>query len=234
MRDTGSDTVTPGGLPAPPGHVGGPRGHIVAVSLVGLLALAAFLALAAGYLHAGALVDLDVRISRWVAGRMPAPAEWAARPFTWAGGIAVTPVVAVAAAALLWHARRRADAVLVAASLVGVQILVAVLKASFERSRPDAGSAIPLPHSYSFPSGHAATAAALYGALTVLAVEQARTRAARIACTVTGAALVLAIGASRVILDVHYLSDVLAGFAVGVAWLCACLLGRELLARHGR
>jgi undecaprenyl-diphosphatase len=80
--------------------------------------------------------------------------------------------------------------------------------------------------SLSFPSGHAATAAALYGALTVLVVERAQTPAARTACAVTGMLLVLAIGTSRVVLNVHYLSDVLAGLALGLAWLCACLLVR--------
>ena len=49
-------------------------------------------------------------------------------------------------------------------------------------------------------------------------------RAARIACVVAGVVLVTLIGFSRLYLGAHYLSDVLAGFAAGIAWLMLCLL----------
>ena len=76
----------------------------------------------------------------------------------------------------LWRAARRIDACFVAAAVVGITVLVWVLKNVYERARPDHGSPIALPHSYSFPSGHAATAVVLYGALGLLLAEQARSR----------------------------------------------------------
>ena len=113
-------------------------------------------------------------------------------------------------------------------------MLVPVLKAVYERARPDLGSAIPLPHSYSFPSGHAATAVVLYGALGLLLAERARSRLRAVGWLAGAAVLALAIGASRVLLNVHFVSDVAAGFAVGLAWLCCCLIVRDVLRGDGR
>jgi undecaprenyl-diphosphatase len=108
-------------------------------------------------------------------------------------------------------------------------VLVWVLKNVYERARPDHGSPIALPHSYSFPSGHAATAVVLYGALGLLFAEHARSRLRAAGWLVAATALALAIGASRVLLDVHFVSDVLAGFAVGLAWLCCCAIVRDVM-----
>ena len=116
---------------------------------------------------------------------------------------------------------------LVALSIVGITILVAVLKALFERARPDLGSAIPLPHSYSFPSAHAATAVVLYGGLGLLLAERAESRARAVGWLATAVVVVIAIGTSRILLNVHFVSDVAAGFAVGFAWLGCCAIVRD-------
>lgn len=208
----------------------GHRGRIVLLALVGGLAVLGFVALAAS-LDSGSIADLDRRAEQWAVADAPAWLEWIARVLTRLGG--VVGVVIVVALALLWLLRsgRRADAVLLLLVTIGVQVLVALLKNRYERPRPDTGSPIALPDSYSFPSGHAATGIAVGAALGVLAAERLRSPARR-AVTVALAVLVgLAIGASRVVLNVHFLSDVLAGYCVGLAWLCVCLIGRELLAR---
>jgi undecaprenyl-diphosphatase len=201
---------------------------VLALSLA--LSLAVFVAVAAAYVDGGSMVDLDLRVASWVAANMPAWAEWLARPFTWAGGLFGITIMSAVAVITLERCGRRADAMLVIAVALGAFLLTAGLKQVYERARPDAGSAITLPHSYSFPSGHAATGIAVFGVLAVLAAERARTRRARVLWLLCGLALGAAVGASRVVLNVHYLSDVIAGFCVGLAWLCACLLVRELVA----
>ncbi len=190
----------------------------------------AFVALASAFLRDGQVVVADDEVSRWVADNVPAAVEWLARLFTWLGGPVGTFAVAGIAAVILLRATRRADAAFVVLSVVGITILVAVLKAIFERGRPEIGSPIPLPRSFSFPSGHAATAVVLYGALGLLVAEQARSRT-RAAGWLVGAALIAAaIGASRVLLNVHFVSDVAAGFAVGLALLGCSALVRDVLA----
>jgi membrane-associated phospholipid phosphatase len=187
-----------------------------------------FVLLARAYVDGGLVVSFDDNVSRWVAENLPGSIESIARVVTWIGGVIGSSAVTVVAVVLLWRASRRADALFVAAAFVGISVLVPILKAVYERARPDLAT-VPLPHSYSFPSGHAATAVVLYGALGVLLAERASSRL-RAAGWLAGAALLaLAIGTSRVLLNVHFVSDVAAGFAVGLAWLCCCLIVRDVL-----
>jgi undecaprenyl-diphosphatase len=167
-----------------------------------------------------------------VADSVPGGVEWVARLFTWLGGGVGTAVVTGTVVIVLWRASRHADAAFVGLSVIGVTVLVAVLKAVYERARPELGSPIRLPHSYSFPSGHAATAIVLYGALGLILAERARSRLRAAAWLVAAAALAFAIGASRILLNVHFVSDVVAGFAVGLAWLCCCAIMRAVVTRR--
>jgi undecaprenyl-diphosphatase len=190
-----------------------------------------FVALAALYDHEP-LASVDGDVARWVANDLPTWVEWLARPFSWLGGWIGLTALGVAAAVLLVRERAWLDLAFFAAAYVGSQLVVALLKARFDRPRPDAGSAVPLPDSGAFPSGHAAAGAASLGALAVLAAERIPDRRARtwmwLAVVVGG----LAVGLSRIALNVHYVTDVLAGWCLGLAWLAACLLGREALRRR--
>ena len=187
-----------------------------------------FVLLARAYVDGGLVVSFDDNVSRWVAENLPGSIESIARVVTWVGGVIGASVVTVVAVALLWRGSRRADALFVAAAFVGINVLVPILKAVYERARPDLAT-VPLPHSYSFPSGHAATAVVLYGALGVLLAERASSRLRAAGWLAGAVVLALAIGASRVLLNVHFVSDVAAGFAVGLAWLCCCLIVRDVL-----
>jgi undecaprenyl-diphosphatase len=207
--------------------------RIAVLAVVATLAVVGFLAFADAYLESEPVVDLDLRVEHWVVVHMPGWAEWLARPLTWVGGLVGVVLVVGVVVVVLLRAGRRADAVLVLAATIGVQIVVTLLKSHYGRPRPDEGSPIALPHSFSFPSGHAATGIAVGGVLAVVWAERVRTRAARVGVLALGLLVGVAIGASRVVLNVHYLSDVLAGYCVGLAWLCACLLARELLAGRG-
>jgi membrane-associated phospholipid phosphatase len=236
MRDDGADMVTPGGPSAPLGARttgrdaaaadAGPLGRARLVTLVAALlaALAGYASLAADVVHAGAASEADVDVATWIARSMQGWAEWLARPFTWLGGGFGVTIVVAAVAYQLVRRGRAADAVLLVVVALGGQLLVVTAKAGYERPRPDVGSAIDLPSSFSFPSGHAATGVAVFGLLGLLAATQARTRARRTAAVVGGFAVGVAIGASRVVLNVHYVTDVLAGACLGLAWLMTCLL----------
>src|SRR5712671_4691667 len=124
-------------------------------------------------------------------------------------------VAAVVAAAAIWRVRsrdRRGAAALVLVAAV-TELLNLALKEAFQRPRPSLFQEIATLHSYGFPSGHAMASAAVYGSVaTVLArAYPARRRAILLgACS-----LVLLIGLSRVYLGVHWITDVLAGWAAG-------------------
>jgi len=188
------------------------------------VALLAYAAVAADVVNDGALSERDVDVATWVAGSMPSWAEWLARPFTWLGG--VVGITAVVAAVTVWLLVRRAvpEAALLLVVTLGVQVLVWTAKHGYARPRPDVGSAIPLPSSYSFPSGHAATGIAVFGLLGLFAATIVRTRRERVVASGAGIALGVLIGVSRVVLNVHYVTDVLAGWFLGLAWLTVCVL----------
>jgi membrane-associated phospholipid phosphatase len=98
--------------------------------------------------------------------------------------------------------------------------VVAGIKALAQRVRPDVGVLAPFGGA-SFPSGHAATAAACFAAIALL-VGRRRSPAVHAYLAGGAAAIAAAVAASRVLLGVHWLTDVVAGLAVG--WTCFALL----------
>ena len=128
---------------------------------------------------------------------------------------------------MLVHERSWLDLAFFVTAFLGSQLVASLLKNGFDRARPDAGSAVPLPDSSSFPSGHATAGAASLGAVAVLLAERLPSRRARIWLWVVTVVLGVAVGLSRIALGVHYVTDVLAGWCLGLAWLAACLLVRD-------
>jgi len=172
----------------------------------------------------------DADAASWVARHLPDWADSVGKVASDVGSWSAW-AVAVGVPLALLALRRLRDAVWAAVTLAGIHVLTAVLKDAFDRPRPHAGSAIPLPGSPSFPSGHASGAVVTFGVLAALAAER-WPRGAPVWWTLA-ALLALAIGTSRVVLDVHYVTDVLAGWCLGVAWLAAALLVRDRLAASG-
>jgi len=133
-------------------------------------------------------------------------------------GPVVTAMVAVVAAALL-AARQWRLAIVWSVALAGNgMLLTPALKRIFERARPLRDHAYAVVDGYSFPSGHASGSMVFFGMLAFLAARLLD-GAARTAAVAAALSLLLLVGASRVLLQVHYASDVLAGYAVGAAWL---------------
>jgi undecaprenyl-diphosphatase len=96
-------------------------------------------------------------------------------------------------------------------------VLNALLKAIFERSRPLHDHGLTGVEGWSFPSGHASGSMLVYGLLAYVVVRAA----------LAGIAIVIFVGSSRVVLQVHYLSDVLAGYVSAAAWIAICVAALE-------
>jgi len=145
---------------------------------------------------------------------------------TLGNGIVLAGVAAIAAYLL---ARRRyyAEAVLMVLAYVGAEVLSYSLKLAFRRDRPFFTDPLATVSTYSFPSGHATVSVAVYGALCLVLVRRL-TGPARLVCFAAAVLLVSLIGFSRLYLGVHFLSDVLAGFSVGLAWLALCVVVLDL------
>lgn len=139
-------------------------------------------------------------------------------------------LAALVAAVLLWRGRRRLALVWLV-GLAGNAVLNPTLKSVFERVRPLHDHGIATADGWSFPSGHSSGAVVTYGMLAYVAV---RTLPGRwhLPVLLGAAALAFTIGCSRIFLQVHYASDVLAGFASGTCWLAVCIGSVELMRRR--
>lgn len=111
------------------------------------------------------------------------------------------------------------QAMMMVVAMAGSLVLEFSLKHVFHRARPQPWFNVPLPKSYSFPSGHALAAACLYGMLALLVTARVRRRAMRIAIWIACTVMIAMIGLSRIYLGVHYPSDVVAGYMAACVWL---------------
>lgn len=114
----------------------------------------------------------------------------------------------------------------------GNALLNPLLKQIFERVRPIHTHGLVSETGWSFPSGHSSGATVAYGMLAYLALRLLPPRW-HLPAVLAAAALAFSVGASRVFLQVHFASDVIAGFCSGLAWLTVSIASVEL-ARHWR
>jgi membrane-associated phospholipid phosphatase len=195
------------------------------LSVLGAVLLALVLGPLALLVHDrwGPLQRLDVTVSR-AAERLdrahPAVVT-AARLLTHLGDPAVVTTAAVAAVAVLLAARRPRPAVFVAAVRLGTLVLSGVTKTAVGRARPRFED--PVAHAFgaSFPSGHALGSSSTWLALALVVLPLVA-RGLRPWLLVAAVAVALVVCATRVLLGVHYLSDVTAGFVLGTAWTAVC------------
>ncbi len=138
------------------------------------------------------------------------------------GSTVAMAVLAVAVGAWCWWRGRRADAVLAVGAMAGASLVFRLLKVLLDRARPPVADRLVTETNESLPSGHATMSMVVVGTIVVLAWA-GRSALARAAMVVAAAAWVGAVGATRVYLGVHWVSDVLAGWAVGAAWLAVCV-----------
>jgi undecaprenyl-diphosphatase len=125
--------------------------------------------------------------------------------------------LAIALAIFAWLRWRRALLWLVVA-MTGSLVLDLTLKYIYHRTRPTAYFGMA-PHSYSFPSGHALCSFCFYGVVAGLLSARIKSLALQMVIWCLAAALVIAIGVSRIYLGVHYPSDVVAGYLAATVWV---------------
>ena len=176
-------------------------------ALIAALLLLFGLALALGGIDSP--LDRQVLIAAQIDGLVPA-----ARIATEFGSWAALLVLGGAGSVWLFAAGRRRAALALLALVVTERTFVELLKALFDRARPDPIGHLVATHSTAFPSGHAANGMTLGLGLALIAAPP-RWRRWAIAL---GLAYALAIGLSRPILGVHWPSDVVGGWTLGAVW----------------
>ena len=138
------------------------------------------------------------------------------------GGLEIILVISLVINASLVLKGHWKDASLILGATLGGTGLMMALKGFFQRSRPVLGAPILSETGYSFPSGHSTVSMCFYGVLIYLVLRHCKEPWARFILCFVLASLIVLIGLSRVYLGVHYPSDVIAGFCIGIAWLSLC------------
>ena len=198
---------------------------------LGVLAalLFATIAFAIGNSAPGALVRFDTALAANIHIQLPPSALPVLSRVSLLGS---TPwVVTVSTLVLLMLLRRQWNlSACWAAAQIGILPIAYGIKACFQRTRPPHDPRFVTDVSWSFPSGHAISSTVLYGMLAYVLLRLLPPRWHRM---VISAALLLAglIGISRILLQAHYFSDVVAGYACGLAWLMLCIGLAERLRR---
>jgi membrane-associated phospholipid phosphatase len=150
------------------------------------------------------------------------------------GGPSVLVVLGVILMVVFVGHRWWRGAIVLFVAMAGASVLDTTLKLAFHRARPTPYFGYALPESYSFPSGHALFAFCCFTAGAALLAPRLQHPALRWLVWAVAASLVLAIGFSRIYLGVHYPSDVLAGYAVGLLWSSVLIVGDRVAHERAR
>lgn len=188
---------------------------------VGMLVVGAsiflFAALGEGVMEGGELTTSDRPVLDWLVEHRTPGLTTALRVVTDLGSTAILTILGLLVAGTVARLSRSwRPVVFLAITAAGSSLLTVVAKSLVGRPRPPAALELVSAGGFSFPSGHALNTAAIVGACAVLLWTYRRVR---IWSTATAAAMILLVGFSRLYLGVHWLTDVLAGFALGVGWL---------------
>jgi undecaprenyl-diphosphatase len=206
-------------------QTGGPAGFALTVAVGTFVACAWSLgSLTFSVVHHINTARLDPRVLSLFASHRAPWLTGVARALTWLGsGFVLWPVVIAAGLGLWWSRRLWLPAVLPALALAGGGAWCLLIKGLVRRPRPPATDWLTAFHGWSYPSQHSAQALAAWGmlALMVMAGRSLRTRTLLMTCAGLIAFLV---GLTRLYLGGHWMTDVLAGWALAGVWGCLLMI----------
>ena len=204
-----------------------------ALAMTAIITLSVFSWLALTTSNGTGLAPHDQSVTTWAAdGRHPALTA-IMQVFTALGSTAGLTILTAICAVLLFMRECRVRALVLTATMVGSSLLTVVLKELFGRSRPSTDTLLgPSASTASFPSGHSFNTAVFAGLLAGMVLMSTASILYRLLAIMAAVGATLMVGASRVYLGYHWMTDVLAGWSLGLAWLCLVTLA--LLWLQGR
>ena len=145
------------------------------------------------------------------------------------GGIGMPILASILTAWLIWASRTWRPLILIGGA-AAVSITATTLgKKLIGRNRPDHADAVPpYENSPSFPSGHTLNTTVVIGLVVYLACLQVQRTSARVGLIAAGAIFIVAMGMSRVYLGHHWMTDVIVGWVLGLAWVGMVILAHRL------
>ncbi|WP_394223206.1 phosphatase PAP2 family protein [Alteromonas gracilis] len=166
----------------------------------------------------------------------PIGAHWVEelmRDITGLGGVGILTFFTLASAVYMLLIKKPKMALFIVVAIVSGTLLSFALKYGFDRPRPDLVPHGSYVYTHSFPSGHSLMSALVYFTLATLLSRVEKRKRVKIFLLSMAALLTVSIGISRVYLGVHWPSDVLAGWTVGVFWSILSLMVASSLQSSG-
>lgn len=200
------------------------RGFILSVLFVWL-----FGRITESILSGGTFVLVDQWVISHVLFFRTTPVTSVMEAVTNLGGIKIIGPCSLVATAYFLFKRYYDQAAGLAAAVLGGILLNNFLKIMIHRPRPLSETTLVTVYGWSFPSGHAMNSMIFYGIIAYLIVRGIRAWSAKVVIITIALCIVLTIGLSRIYLQIHYFSDVIAGFAGGLFWLNVCITGMEMM-----
>jgi membrane-associated phospholipid phosphatase len=188
------------------------------LTVVGAIAVGALFVMAQ---HNVLLAHYDLSAARWGASHATSASTRFLRDVSLVGGSTEAVIVIPLVVAIIEYVRTRTRALFAFLLVVvlGQTIIMNLVKYAVDRPRPDIRRLTGFSGS-SFPSGHATAAAAIFASVALL-LGRRRSRRTKSLLAGAAAGIAVAVATSRVLLGVHWFTDVLAGLALGWAWFAA-------------
>jgi membrane-associated phospholipid phosphatase len=205
--------------------------HLTLGALLLIAATALFGTIAEDVVQRHPLTVMDAQVATWLHAHATPGLTTVMLFITSLGAPAMVGSIVSLLTVYLFARRRWYRLLALIVVVPGGMLLNVLLQSAFHRTRPQFSDPILLLTTYSFPSGHTMAATVLYGLLAAFAVWTLSAWRWRVLAVLIAGFLITLVGLSRLYLGAHYLSDVLAAVAEGLAWLALCLTAVESLRR---
>ncbi len=180
------------------------------------------------------LTRMDIRVSEWLHAHATPTLTTVMLIITEIHRPLGIGIMAFGCALLLLWKRRWYALLALALAVPGGMLLNVALKHLFQRARPSFDEPLLTLATYSFPSGHAMGSTVFYGVLVAFVFWNVRAWRWRLLALAIAGLMIMLVAFSRLYLGVHYLSDVIAAFIEGLAWLALCLIVVDVVWRYHR
>lgn len=193
---------------------------IIVIMVAGMV----FASLAEDLVNKETLSTLDPFFGKWLISHTTLPGDHVFAIVTFFGNALV--ISAGTGLIGFWFARQRnwKKLILLFSAVAGGALLNLLLKNIFQRTRPAIPGAYMVDTGFSFPSGHTMISLVFYGMVAYLALSYVKSKKWKAFIVAGTFVICVLIGFSRLYLGVHFLTDVLAGWAAGGLWLAICIL----------
>lgn len=190
--------------------------------VINLFCISLFLFILRSFQKEGIFYEFDIFINSMMATIQTPTANFVFNAITQIGSPGILSLIAIIVSIILALNKKWYYFILMIIGMTGGQIIKSVLKNLIERPRPE--NTIIEVSSYSFPSGHAVISLIFFTLLAYSFRNKIKNKKTRYAFIFLSGLSFLLIGSSRIYLNAHWISDVLAGFILGIFWITLLIL----------